>query len=104
MVVVVVLPFAQLVVEQVDIVADAVPVEQLIELLVVDAMRALDLAVEPWRSRLDVHVADVELLQVPMELRLKLGAVVGLNNVHAEGKRRMTSSAKRIAVVIVQES
>ena len=41
-VIVVVLPLAKLVVEEVDVVADAVFVEQLIELLVVDAMRAFD--------------------------------------------------------------
>jgi hypothetical protein len=43
-VVVVVLPFAQLLVEQVDVVGT--PSEQLIELFVVDAVRALDLAVQ----------------------------------------------------------
>ncbi len=61
-VVVVVLPFAQLLVEEVDIVADAVLVEQLVELLVVDAVRAFDLAVEARRSRPDVDVPDLELL------------------------------------------
>jgi hypothetical protein len=37
-VIVVVLPFAKLVVEQMDIVADAILVEQLIKLLLVDTM------------------------------------------------------------------
>ncbi len=37
-VIVVVLPLAQLLIEQVDVVGDAVAVEQLIELLVIDAM------------------------------------------------------------------
>ena len=37
-VIVVVLPLAQLLVEQVDVVGDAVLVEQLVELLVVDAV------------------------------------------------------------------
>ena len=45
MVIVVVLPLTQLLVEQVDIVGDAVPIEQLVELLIVHAMRALDLTV-----------------------------------------------------------
>jgi hypothetical protein len=45
MVIVVILPLTQLLVEQVDIVADAVLVEQLIELLVVDSMGAFDLPV-----------------------------------------------------------
>jgi hypothetical protein len=67
-VVVIVLPFSQLLVEEVDVVADAVLVEQLIELLVVDAVRALDLAVQARRPRTDVDVLDVELLQVPARL------------------------------------
>jgi len=38
MVIVVVLPFAQLLVEQVNVIADAVLVEELVELLVIDAV------------------------------------------------------------------
>ena len=38
MVIVVVLPFAQLLVEQMDVVADAVLVEELVELLIIDAV------------------------------------------------------------------
>ena len=45
-IIVVVLPFAQLVVEQVDIVADAILVEELVKLLLVDAARTFDLAVQ----------------------------------------------------------
>ena len=41
MVIVVVLPLSQLVVEQMDVIADAILIEQLIELLVVDAVRSL---------------------------------------------------------------
>ena len=37
-VIVVVLPLAQLGVEQVDVVGDAVPIQQLVELLIVDTM------------------------------------------------------------------
>jgi hypothetical protein len=44
-VIVVVLPFAQLLVEQVDVVRDATVVQQLIELLVVNSVRAFDLPV-----------------------------------------------------------
>jgi hypothetical protein len=51
----------------VDIVADAPLVEQLIELLVVHAMRALDLAIQPGCSWPDVDMADVEFLQVPVK-------------------------------------
>jgi hypothetical protein len=40
-----VLPLAKLVIKQVDIVRDAVFVQQLIELLLIDAVRAFDLAV-----------------------------------------------------------
>ena len=45
MVIVIVLPLTEFLIEQVDVVRDAVPVEQLVELLVIHAMRALDLAV-----------------------------------------------------------
>ena len=38
MVIVIVLPFPQLGVEQVYVVADAIPIQQLVELLVVDTM------------------------------------------------------------------
>jgi hypothetical protein len=37
-----------------------------------------------WGSRSDVDVADVQALDVPMELRLKLRAIVGLNDVNAK--------------------
>jgi hypothetical protein len=43
-VIVVVLPLSQLVIEQVNVVRNTVTVEQLVELLVVDPVRALDLA------------------------------------------------------------
>ena len=67
MVIVVVLPFPQLLVEQVDVVADAVLVEELVELLVIDAMRSLHLAIEPRRTRANVDVPNVEALEVPVE-------------------------------------
>ena len=57
MVIVVVLPFAQLLVEQMDVVANPILVEELVELLVVDAMRPLYLAVEMRRARSDVDMA-----------------------------------------------
>jgi hypothetical protein len=38
MVIVVVLPLAELLIEQMDVIGDAVPVEQLVELLVVNAV------------------------------------------------------------------
>ena len=51
-------------------------VEQLIELELVGQMRPLDLAVEVRARRLDVNVPDSEVLHVPVELGLKLVAVV----------------------------
>jgi hypothetical protein len=38
MIIVVVLPFTQFLVEQVDVIRDAVAIEQLVKLLIVDAM------------------------------------------------------------------
>ena len=73
-VIVIVLPLAQFLVEQMNVVADAVLIEELVELLVIDAVRALDLAIEVWRARADVDVPDVEVLDVPMEVRLELCA------------------------------
>ena len=49
-VIVVVLPLAQLLVEQVNIVADTVMIEELVELLVVHAVGPLDLAVQVRRA------------------------------------------------------
>ena len=59
-VVVEVLPLPQLVVEDLGVV-DYHPVQQLVELLGVDAMGPLDLAIQPWRARLDVVVADASV-------------------------------------------
>jgi hypothetical protein len=60
MVIVVVLPLPQLLIEQellieqVDIVGYPMAIEQLVELLVIHAMRAFDFAVEPRCPRADV--------------------------------------------------
>src|SRR5580700_2407736 len=67
-----------------DVVADAVLVEELVELLIVHAMRALDLAIEVRRARTNIHVADVEPFEMPVKRRLELGAVVRLYDVHPE--------------------
>jgi hypothetical protein len=45
MVIVVLLPLTELLIEEVDVVGDPIPIEQLVELLIVHTMRALDLAV-----------------------------------------------------------
>ena len=67
-VIVVVLPLSQLLVEQVNVVGDAVLVEELVELLVVDPMRPFDLAVEMRRPRPDVDVPNIQRFDVPVEL------------------------------------
>ena len=69
-----------------DVVADAVLVEELVELLVVDAMRPLHFSVQTRGARADVDVANVAPFEVPVEFRLELGAVVGLHDVYAEGQ------------------
>src|SRR4030095_13951469 len=38
------------------------------------------------RAGPDVNVTDVELLEMPVEVRLEFGAIVGLNDVDAEGE------------------
>ena len=58
-----------------DVIADAVLVEQLVELLVVETMRALHLSVQTRRTRADVDVPDVKSLEMPVELGLKLRTV-----------------------------
>lgn len=42
-------------------------IEQLIKFLVVDSVGPLDLAIEPWRSGLDVDVLDSLIPQAPLE-------------------------------------
>ena len=53
-VIVIVPPLPQLVIEEVNVVANATLVEELVELLVIDTVRAFDLAVQVRRSRADV--------------------------------------------------
>src|SRR5262245_49036784 len=84
MVIVIVLPFAQLVIEQVNVVGDAALIEELVELLVVDTMRSFDFPVEMWGPRPDVDVPDIAIFEMPVEVRLELGAVVRLHDVDAE--------------------
>jgi len=84
MVIVVVLPFAKLFIEESDVVADAVAVQELIKLLVINAVRALDFSVQMRRPRPNVHMANIAFFEVPVELRLKLCAIVGLHDEDAE--------------------
>jgi len=76
MAMVVVLPLTQLLVEQRDVVADAVGVQELIALLVVHAVRALELTVQVRCPRANVDVPDLARFEVPVELGLELCAVV----------------------------
>jgi len=71
------LPLPQLVVEDLGVV-DHHPVQELVELLGVDAVGAFDLAIQPRGARLDVVMADALLQDVVVEQGLELGAVVGL--------------------------
>lgn len=70
-VVVVVLPFAELVVEDLGVV-DEDAVEHAVELFGVDAVGSFDLAVQPRCPRLDVGVGDAFVRHVPVERRLEL--------------------------------
>ena len=77
-VVVVVLPFLEFLVEQAGVVLDDT-VEQPVELFGVDAMRALHFSVESGGGRPDVDVADALIKHVPVEAGLELRTVVGLD-------------------------
>ena len=61
-----------------------IPVQEAVELLGVDAMRALDLAIQPRGAGLDVDMADAFVQDVPVEAGAELDAVVGLDDLHAE--------------------
>ena len=84
MIVVVVLPFTQFLVEQMDVIADAILIPATGRTPVVDAVRPLHFAVQPGCAGPNVTVPDVSTLQVPMELRLEFCAVVGLHDMHAK--------------------
>jgi hypothetical protein len=77
------LPLGELVVEQLCVVDDDA-VEQAVELLGVDPVGAFHLAVEPWGCGFDVAVADPQVLDVPVERRLKFDAVVCLDRLYLE--------------------
>ena len=83
MVVVEVLPLAQLVVEELGVV-DHHALKQAVELLGVDAVGPLDLAVEPWGAGLDVDVLDALVQGVPVEAGTELGTVVRLDGLDPE--------------------
>ena len=51
--------------------------EKLVELMAVRAVRTLHLAVELGRATFDVGMADTKILDMPVDLRLELMAVIG---------------------------
>ena len=80
-----VLPLLELDVEEGGVVDDDA-VEESVELFVVNAVGALDLAIESWRCRLDVHVLDAAVEDVPVEGSLELCPVVRLDRHHSKGQ------------------
>ena len=64
----------------------ALVAEELVELLLIRAVRSFDLAVELWGSRLDVDVSNALIHQVPVELRLKLMPSIRSHGVDPERK------------------
>jgi hypothetical protein len=82
-VVVEVLPLAELVVEDLGVVDDHA-VQQAVELLGIDAVGPLDLAVQPRRPRLDVDMAGAFVQDVPVEAGAELDPVVGLDDLDPE--------------------
>ncbi len=51
--------------------------QQLIELLLVGAVGALDLAVELRCPRFDIRMSDTQIFNMPMELRLEFMTTIG---------------------------
>jgi hypothetical protein len=97
MVVVEVLPFLELVVEQLGVVDDDA-LELPVELLAVDPVGSLDLAVQLRRGGLDVDVPDAAVGQVPVESGLELRTVVRLDLLDPERQLAGRKSANWIAV------
>jgi hypothetical protein len=62
--------------------------QELIELLLVGAMRSLDLPIQLRRPGLDVDMADVPIGQVPAEQGLELVTAVGAHSVDGKWERR----------------
>src|SRR5918995_124869 len=83
MVVVEVFPFLELVVEHLGVV-DNDPLEEPVELLGVDAMGALDFAVESRGAWLDVDMAGAFVQHMPVEAGGELGPIVGLDDLDPE--------------------
>ena len=86
-VVVVVFPLLESFGEEVRIVDDFT-FEQSVELLGIDAMRALDFAVQAWGSGSDLDVPDALVEQVPMKRRAEFLAVVRVDFLDLERQFR----------------
>ena len=78
-----VLPLLQTHVEQPDVI-DHDPIEHPVELLGVDPVGPLDLAVQPRRRRLDADMTDPTVQHVVVELRSELGTVIRLDHLDLE--------------------
>src|SRR6266498_6016843 len=78
-----VLPLLQAVVEESGVVDDH-SFEHPVELLLVDPVGPLNLAVQPRGLGLDVDMADAGVQDVVVELRLELRTVVGLDHLDLE--------------------
>ena len=55
-----------------------------VELLDIDPVGTLNLAIEPWRRRLHVDVADAAIEKMPVKGALELSTIVGLNDLDLE--------------------
>jgi len=60
--------------------------QELIKLLLIRAVRSLNLSVELGRPGLDVHVPHTQVLDMPMEFGLELMPSVGAYRVDSKGK------------------
>jgi hypothetical protein len=85
MAVVVVLPLLEFLGEQAGVV-DHLALEQPVELLSVDPVASLDLAVQPRGAGLDIDMVDALVQQVPVERCTELLAVVRLHALDGEGQ------------------
>jgi hypothetical protein len=75
MIIVKVLPFSQLLIEKLRVVYNYA-LEHLIELFFVDSVASLYFPIQPGPSRLDIYMINALVQHMPVELSLKLRAIV----------------------------
>jgi hypothetical protein len=75
----------QLVVEEACVVGQAT-VQKAVELFSVDSVASLHFPVQSRGRRLDVDVANASIEYMPVELALKLGSVIRLDDLNLEAK------------------